>query len=152
MSSVNYPPLDRFQNIRVYCTSHVSSSTSRNPAHQRVTQGWLSLPIGVLSSSVMIRTCLFKSPYLTSTIEQRIHSGVGGGVVTQDYFQSHFGFKGNTARKDEISSNVVSVLQAGAFFGALGSAPISAKIGRRWTLFAFSLLFSLGAVSRILKM
>jgi MFS family permease len=53
----------------------------------------------------------------------------------------------NTKKTNEVSSNVVSVLQAGAFFGALGSAPISNRIGRRWTLIVFSLIFSLGAVS-----
>ena len=58
------------------------------------------------------------------------HSGVGGGVVAQDYFKSHFGItdaNGHTDPKksDNVSSNVVSVLQAGAFFGALGSAPLS---------------------------
>ncbi len=57
-------------------------------------------------------------------------SGVGGGVVSQDYFKSHFGITdpaGNTDKKksDNINSNVVSVLQAGAFFGALASAPLS---------------------------
>ncbi|KIP07751.1 hypothetical protein PHLGIDRAFT_105227 [Phlebiopsis gigantea 11061_1 CR5-6] len=73
-------------------------------------------------------------------------TGIGGGVVAQPYFQQHFGFKGNTKRANDISSNVVSVLQAGAFFGALGSAPISSYIGRKYTLFAFSVLFSIGAV------
>jgi MFS family permease len=53
----------------------------------------------------------------------------------------------NTKKTNEVSSNVVSVLQAGAFFGALGSAPISNRIGRRWTLVVFTLIFSLGAVS-----
>lgn len=72
--------------------------------------------------------------------------------MTQPYFQAHFGLldadgKVNAQRTTEVSSNVVSVLQAGAFFGALGSAPISGKIGRRWTLLIFSLIFSLGAVS-----
>lgn len=33
----------------------------------------------------------------------------------------------NTARKDRVSSVVVSVLQAGAFFGAIISAPVSGK-------------------------
>ena len=33
----------------------------------------------------------------------------------------------NTSRKDHISSVVVSVLQAGAFFGALTSAPLSGE-------------------------
>ena len=33
----------------------------------------------------------------------------------------------NKSRKDHISGVIVSVLQAGAFFGALASAPISGK-------------------------
>lgn len=65
-----------------------------------------------------------------------------------------------------MSSNVVSVLQAGAFFGALGSAPMSgaghyhllmrrlklsaAKIGRRFTLLVFSVIFLVGAVRTLL--
>lgn len=76
----------------------------------------------------------------------------------------------NTARKNHISSVVVSVLQAGAFFGALSSAPISgkhiqisgivrafnslfdidteiARLGRKKTLLAFCAIFSVGAVS-----
>ena len=52
-------------------------------------------------------------------------TGIGGGVVSQPYFMEHFGFADNKKKGDEISSNVVSVLQAGAFFGALGSAPLS---------------------------
>ena len=57
-------------------------------------------------------------------------SGIAGGVVQSQYFQIKFGIRpvegpANQNRIDDISSNVVSVLQAGAFFGALGSAPIS---------------------------
>jgi hypothetical protein len=60
-------------------------------------------------------------------------SGIAGGVVSQKYFQSHFGFldetgKPITKKVNAITSNVVSVLQAGAFFGALGSAPISGQL------------------------
>ncbi|KZT05752.1 general substrate transporter [Laetiporus sulphureus 93-53] len=78
-------------------------------------------------------------------------TGVGGGVVDQTYFQSAFGLTNadgsvNTAKEDTIASNVVSVLQAGAFFGAIGSAPISSAIGRKWTLFAFTMLFAVGAI------
>ncbi|KAH8091809.1 general substrate transporter [Cristinia sonorae] len=78
-------------------------------------------------------------------------TGIGGGVVAQPYFKEHFGLllpdgSVNKKKSDEISGNVVSVLQAGAFFGALGSAPISAKIGRKWTLFAFTMFFTVGAV------
>ncbi|KAI0795976.1 general substrate transporter [Abortiporus biennis] len=78
-------------------------------------------------------------------------TGIGGGVVTQPYFQQYFGIADTNGhvdkhKSDNISSNVVSVLQAGAFFGALGSAPISSWLGRRITLLIFSIIFSVGAV------
>ncbi|KZP08175.1 MFS general substrate transporter [Athelia psychrophila] len=77
-------------------------------------------------------------------------TGVAGGVVSQAYFQSHFGLigangKANAKLVADVSSNVVSVLQAGAFFGALGR-PISARIGRRWSLMGFAVIFAVGAV------
>ncbi|KAF8835225.1 general substrate transporter [Paxillus ammoniavirescens] len=78
-------------------------------------------------------------------------TGIAGGIVSQPYFESHFGLtdangKAISNEVTVVSSNVVSVLQAGAFFGALGSAPISAWLGRRWTLVGFSLVFSVGAI------
>ena len=53
-------------------------------------------------------------------------------MVSMTYFKEHFGLVNpdgspNTKKANDVSSNVVSVLQAGAFFGALGSAPISGK-------------------------
>ena len=67
-------------------------------------------------------------------------------------------------KSNDTSSNVVSILQAGAFFGALGSARTCrifhlcpgglkssvqtiARIGRKYTLLIFSLVFAVGAVS-----
>lgn len=47
--------------------------------------------------------------------------------MKNDFFRSHFGIAGNQKQIDAVSSNVVSVLQAGAFFGALISAPISCE-------------------------
>lgn len=51
-------------------------------------------------------------------------------MVSQPAFQEAFGLidangKANALRVANLSGNVVSVLQAGAFFGALGSAPVS---------------------------
>ncbi|TEB26194.1 sugar transporter [Coprinellus micaceus] len=78
-------------------------------------------------------------------------TGVGGGVVSADYFLTSFGLVDESGvkdqkRVDEVSSNVVAVLQAGAFFGALASAPVSSRIGRKYTLLAFALIFAVGAV------
>ncbi|KAF7428968.1 hypothetical protein PC9H_008205 [Pleurotus ostreatus] len=72
------------------------------------------------------------------------------GVVANQYFREYFGLivdgEIDQKRLDAVSSNVVSVLQAGAFFGALGSAPISAKLGRKWTLVVFAVVFIVGAI------
>lgn len=77
-------------------------------------------------------------------------TGIAGGVVNNTYFQKSFGLwpggVKDAKRVTEVSSNVVAVLQGGAFFGALGSAPISARLGRRWTLVLFSSIFMVGAV------
>jgi sugar porter (SP) family MFS transporter len=78
-------------------------------------------------------------------------TGIAGGVVQAQYFQIKFGFRpaegpADLNRINDVSSNVVSVLQAGAFFGALSSAPVSAWIGRRQTLLAYALIFVVGAV------
>jgi hypothetical protein len=59
-------------------------------------------------------------------------SGIAGGVVQAQYFQIKFGFRpaegpADLNRINDVSSNVVSVLQAGAFFGALSSAPVSGE-------------------------
>jgi len=52
------------------------------------------------------------------------------GVVSAPYFQQHFGLLNpdgskNTARLNAISSNIIFVLHAGAFFGSLVSVPLS---------------------------
>ncbi|KAJ3781623.1 general substrate transporter [Lentinula aff. detonsa] len=78
-----------------------------------------------------------------------------GGVVGNLYFEETFGIANstgsiNTNKSDMVSSNVVSVLQAGAFFGALLSAPISAKFGRKWPLFMYTLIFAIGAILTII--
>ncbi|KAJ6582333.1 general substrate transporter [Mycena capillaripes] len=78
-------------------------------------------------------------------------TGIAGGVVSAPFFLQEFGLLNsdgslNKQRNADVSSNVVSVLQAGAFFGALGSAPISAKIGRRFTLLGYTLIFLIGAI------
>ncbi|KAJ3889960.1 general substrate transporter [Lentinula edodes] len=77
-----------------------------------------------------------------------------GGVVGNLYFEETFGIANstgtiNTKKSDDVSSNVVSVLQAGAFFGALVSAPVSARFGRKWPLFIYTLIFAIGAILTI---
>lgn len=48
------------------------------------------------------------------------------------------------AEKASLSSNIVSVLQAGAFLGALAAMWLANRIGRRWSLIVASLLIFIG--------
>jgi len=114
---------------------------------------------------------IFTFVFVLSNWPPIFFSGIAGGVVSQDYFKRHFGLVNedntiNIHRSTEVSSNVVSVLQGGAFFGALSSAQVScksppvmhewrfssmvitAKLGRRMTLVVFTLFFTVGAVCK----
>jgi hypothetical protein len=78
-------------------------------------------------------TCVCRLPTLSwSGNSLSITSGVAGGVVQSKYFQIKFGVRPaegpvNQSRIDNVSANVVSALQGGAFFGALSSAPVSGE-------------------------
>ncbi|KAK8065007.1 MFS quinate transporter [Apiospora hydei] len=62
-------------------------------------------------------------------------SGVIGGVIELDTFSKAYGLgdPGSVASAN-LKGNIVSVLQAGCFAGALAAFYLADKIGRRWSL------------------
>ena len=73
-----------------------------------------------------------------------------GSVLALDSFKLDFnlplgsgGF--SDARNAHVSSNVVSLLTAGCFFGAIAAAFANEKFGRKPTLMAFCSIFMVGA-------
>ncbi|KAK6815783.1 hypothetical protein PG987_016549 [Apiospora arundinis] len=62
-------------------------------------------------------------------------SGVIGGVINLATFRAAYGLGGE---KDlataNLQGNIVSVLQAGCFVGAIAAFWLADKIGRRWSL------------------
>jgi MFS family permease len=73
-----------------------------------------------------------------------------GSVLALKAFKEDFGLPTDksgfaSSRNAEISSNVVSLLTAGCFFGAIASAFINERFGRKPTLMAFSVIFLIGA-------
>ncbi|KAJ4349341.1 uncharacterized protein N0V89_007955 [Didymosphaeria variabile] len=70
--------------------------------------------------------------------------GIMGGVLTMDTFQRQYGLKDKSPTElANLSSNIVSVIQAGAFAGALFASWLANKFGRRWSLiYASFLLFA----------
>jgi len=81
-------------------------------------------------------------------------TGVMGSVLALSSFKKDFGLPtGKTgfasAKNAYVSSNVVSLLTAGSFFGAIAGAFINEKIGRRFTLMGFSVVFLIGAAIQV---
>lgn len=73
-----------------------------------------------------------------------------GSVLSMESFKSDFGLPTGSdgfsdAKNAYVSSNVVSLLTAGSFFGAIASAFINEKWGRLPTLIGFVVLFQVGA-------
>lgn len=73
-------------------------------------------------------------------------AGFIGGTVSLASFVSEFGLdKLSTSQQTLINANVVSVFQAGAFWGALSIYPIGELIGRKIGLVISGLLLTIGA-------
>jgi MFS family permease len=52
----------------------------------------------------------------------------------------------SAAKLATVSANIVSVYQAGSFFGAFAGYPIGYYLGRKWGLILAGLVFCVGAV------
>lgn len=73
-----------------------------------------------------------------------------GSVLALDSFKKDFGQPlGSTgfasSHAAQVSANVVSLLTAGCFFGAIAAAFLNERFGRKYSLMGFSLVFLIGA-------
>ncbi|KAF2171325.1 hypothetical protein M409DRAFT_18440 [Zasmidium cellare ATCC 36951] len=70
-----------------------------------------------------------------------------GTTITLKPFQRDFGLVGaSEGREDSFAANIVSLLQAGCFFGALAAAPLGDKLGRRPALMIAGVVFCIGSL------
>ncbi|KAL4922876.1 general substrate transporter [Aspergillus aurantiobrunneus] len=77
-------------------------------------------------------------------------TGVMGSVLALDSFKEDFNLpSGSTgfasSKEAEISSNVVALLTAGCFFGAIAASFVNDRYGRRNSLLVLSIIFMIGA-------
>ncbi|KAH8804868.1 MFS sugar transporter-like protein [Xylogone sp. PMI_703] len=76
-------------------------------------------------------------------------TGLIGGVLTVKSFQESFGIKTDTPAQQkafsDLSGNIVSVLQAGCFFGAMASFYASDCFGRKFALIFADIMFLAGS-------
>ncbi|KAJ6145398.1 hypothetical protein N7470_009293 [Penicillium chermesinum] len=81
-------------------------------------------------------------------------TGVMGSVLALDSFKKDFGLPiGKSGFADsknaQVSSNVVSLLTAGCFFGAILAAALNDRLGRRYALMIFAMIFLVGAAVQV---
>lgn len=78
-------------------------------------------------------------------------SSVIGGVITLPPFVRDYKISDDRAGAD-LSSNIVSTLQAGCFLGSLIASPITDKIGRRPALLIVALVVIVGVIMQAASM
>ncbi|KAL1859266.1 hypothetical protein Plec18170_002382 [Paecilomyces lecythidis] len=81
-------------------------------------------------------------------------TGVMGSVLALSSFKKDFGLPTGSSgfasdKNAQISSNVVSLLTAGCFFGSIFAAYINDRIGRRYSLMIFCVVFLVGAAVQV---
>lgn len=67
-----------------------------------------------------------------------------------DAFQHSFGLDKNSKNFANLQGNIVSVLQAGCFFGALTSFYVSDTFGRKRALIIANIIFIIGSIIQTL--
>lgn len=77
-----------------------------------------------------------------------------GSVLALGSFKKDFGLPTDksgfsSARNAQVSSNVVSLLTAGCFFGSIMAAFLNDRIGRRYSLMIFCVVFLIGAAIQV---
>jgi len=65
-------------------------------------------------------------------------------------FQNSFGLDAESSTYANLSGNIVSVLQAGCFFGAMSSFYLSEELGRKRTLLVADAIFIVGSLIQTL--
>lgn len=69
-----------------------------------------------------------------------------GQTIELHSFRDEFHFeKWSITEQNLVKANIVSLYQAGAFFGALFAYPIGFYCGRKWGLWIAGIIFTLGA-------
>ncbi|KAG1736514.1 general substrate transporter [Suillus lakei] len=73
--------------------------------------------------------------------------GLIGGVLTLPSFEEYFGLLSESASaRASVSANIVSVLQAGGFFGALFSSYFASRFGRKPVMLVSAVIYLIGSI------
>ncbi|OAX41459.1 general substrate transporter [Rhizopogon vinicolor AM-OR11-026] len=74
-------------------------------------------------------------------------TGLMGGILTLESFQNYFGInKMSTSAQANFNGNIVSIMQAGCFFGVLCTSWVSSRFGRKRSLIASGIIYIIGSL------
>ncbi|KAH9815685.1 Major facilitator superfamily sugar transporter [Teratosphaeria destructans] len=73
-------------------------------------------------------------------------TGTIGGILAMPYWLKTFSTTGDNQITSDQKSEIVSILSAGTFFGALAAGPIADYAGRRFGLMISTVWFTLGVI------
>ncbi|KAG0701235.1 general substrate transporter [Suillus ampliporus] len=74
-------------------------------------------------------------------------TGLMGGILTLKSFQNYFGInKMAASAQASFNGNIVSIMQAGAFFGVLLTGWVSSRFGRKRSLIASGVIYIIGSL------
>ncbi|ORY76871.1 and other transporter-domain-containing protein [Leucosporidium creatinivorum] len=71
-------------------------------------------------------------------------TGFFGGTIALQSFKTAFGL--NSSNSSNTSANLVSLFQAGSFFGAGLQLPMTTRFGRKWSIIISNLIFIVSAI------
>lgn len=86
-------------------------------------------------------------PFVTSPIlfgAPHTHAGFFGGTIALGSFKAAYGL--NADNSSNTSANLVSLFQAGSFFGAGLQLPMTTRLGRKWSIVISNLIFIVSAI------
>ncbi|KIY43911.1 general substrate transporter [Fistulina hepatica ATCC 64428] len=73
--------------------------------------------------------------------------GLIGGILDMDSFREYFEIdKKSESAQSDLEGNIVSVLQAGCFFGALSTGYLSSRLGRKPSLLLCGAIYLIGSL------
>ncbi|ANB12803.1 Snf3p [Sugiyamaella lignohabitans] len=100
-----------------------------------------------LNRTGLIRTIITTCVACSGGLMWGYDSGVISGILSLESFKDHFHV--TASNSSAVSSNAVSLLQAGGFFGALFISPACQRFGRRLSMIFAAIVFLCGAVMQI---
>ncbi|KAF7541896.1 hypothetical protein G7054_g225 [Neopestalotiopsis clavispora] len=99
---------------------------------------WKNRAAIAVSAAVNVGSCLFG-----------FDTGVAGGVVALKSFKTEFNLASSTAVYAEASSNIIALLNAGAFFGTFIPPMLNTYLGRKKLLAIAGAFFLVGGVLQV---